>query len=61
MLYLIYKKGVTKMLKQYYVEYWNQQGQKVGMTISAQSALDAKMYAERLPEFKCMVNYPTAV
>ena len=50
-----------KMLKQYYVEYWNQRGQKVGMNISAQSALDAKIYAESLPEFKCMVNYPTAV
>lgn len=49
------------MLKQYYVEYWNQRGQKVGINISAQSALDAKIYAESLPEFKCMVNYPTAV
>ena len=49
------------MLKRYYVEFLNQRGQKVGMTISAQSALDAKYYAEKMPDFKCMVNYPTAV
>lgn len=50
-----------KMLKQYYVTFWNTQGQKVGMTISAYSALDAKQYAENLPEFKTMCNYPEAV
>ncbi len=49
------------MLKQYYVTYWNTQGQKVGMTISAYSALDAKQYAESLPEFKTMCNYPQPV
>ena len=49
------------MLKQYYVEFWDQRGQKVGMTIAAQSALDAKFHVEGRPEFKCMVNYPTAV
>ena len=61
LLYKSKKKGVTTMLKQYYVEYWNTKNQKVGMTISAQSALDAKYYAEKMPEFKCMVNYPTAI
>ena len=49
------------MLKQYQVEYWNKQNQKVGMTISAQSALDAKMYAEHLPEFKTLIKYPTEI
>ena len=49
------------MLKQYFVQFWNTQGQKVGMNISAYSALDAKMYAEHLPEFKTLVNYPKEV
>ena len=49
------------MLKQYYVSYWTVSGQKVGMNVSAYSALDAKMYAEKLPDFKSMCNYPQAV
>lgn len=49
------------MLKQYYVEFWNMNGQKVGLQISAYSALDAKMYAEKMPEFKALAKYPQAV
>ena len=49
------------MLNQYYVEYWNKQNQKVGMNISAYSALDAKIYAEKMPEFRTMANYPVKV
>ena len=49
------------MFKNYQVYYWNTRMQKVGMQISAQSALDAKIYAESLPEFKCLVNYPKEV
>ena len=45
-------------MKPYFVTFWNLQGQKVGMTIHAQSALDAKMYAEHLPEFKTLIQYP---
>ena len=46
------------MLKQYFVEFWNTKNQKVGITISALSALDAKYYAEKMPEFRTMCNYP---
>ena len=49
------------MMKMYYVSYWTQSGQKVGMNISAYSALDAKMYAEHLPDFKTLCNYPQVV
>lgn len=49
------------MLKAYYVTFWNNQNQKVGMTIHAQSALDAKFYAEKLPDFKTLIQYPQAV
>ena len=49
------------MMKMYYVSYWTQSGQKVGMNVSAYSALDAKMYAEHLPDFKTLCNYPQAV
>ena len=54
-------KGRHKVLKPYLVYFWNQQNQKVGMTIHAQSALDAKFYAERLPEFKTLIQYPQAL
>lgn len=57
----MYMKGRHKMLKPYLVYFWNQQNQKVGMTIHAQSALDAKFYAERLPEFKTLIQYPQAL
>lgn len=49
------------MLKQYYVEFYNTSGQKVGMQISAYSALDAKMYAEKMPEFRTLSKYPQQV
>ena len=55
------EKGVIRMLQQYFVTYWNTKGQKVGMTIAAQSALDARIYAESLPEFKTLIQYPQAV
>ena len=46
------------MLKPYLVKFWNNNNQKVGMTIHAQSALDAKIYAESLPEFRTLIQYP---
>ena len=49
------------MLKQYRVTYWNKQNQKVGMTVSAQSALDARRYVETFPEFKCLITYPEEI
>lgn len=49
------------MLKQYFVEFWNKQNQKVGIQLSAYSALDAKMYAEKMPEFRTLCNYPKLV
>lgn len=49
------------MLKQFYVEYWTKEGRRVGTNISALSSLDAKFYAEKLPDFKSMANYPQLV
>ena len=49
------------MLKKYLVYFWNQQNQKVGMTIHAQSALDAKKYAEAMPEYKTLIQYPQEI
>lgn len=46
------------MMKQYYVEYYTEDGKKVGMQISAYTALDARFYAEKMPGFKMMANYP---
>ena len=48
-------------MKQYYVEYYTQSGQRVGMTISAITPLEAVVYARKLPDFKCLVNYPVEV
>ena len=49
------------MLKQFYVEYYTTDGQRVGTTISAFTALDAKLYAESMPKFRSMANYPRPV
>lgn len=48
-------------MRQFKVEYWTNSGRRVGMTISAFTALDAKLYAESLPDFDRMANYPTPV
>lgn len=48
-------------MKTYYVEYYTQSGKKVGMQISAYTALDAKFYAEKLPDFRSLANYPQEV
>ena len=49
------------MMKQFYFEFWNTNGQKIGMQVSAYTALDAKIYAEKMPEFKTLAKYPQAV
>lgn len=49
------------MMKSYFVKFWNKTGQIVGMTISAYNALDARMYAENLPEFGTLCEYPVEV
>lgn len=49
------------MLKNYFVSYWTTDGRKVGMQVSAYSALDAKQYAESLPQFKTLVQYPQPI
>ena len=49
------------MMNQYYFEFWNASGQKIGMQISAYSAIDAKIYAEKMPEFKTLAKYPQLV
>lgn len=49
------------MLKNYFVTYWTTDGRRVGMQVSAQSALDAKIYAEGLPQFKTLIQYPQPV
>ena len=48
-------------MKQYYVEYYTQSGQKVGMTISALNATEAVIFARRLPDFRTLVSYPQEV
>jgi hypothetical protein len=48
-------------MKKYYVEYYTENGKKVGMQISAYTALDAKFYAEKMPGFRSMANYPTEI
>ena len=55
------KRKELKMLKNYFVSYWTTDGRKVGMQVSAYSALDAKQYAESLPQFKTLVQYPQPV
>ena len=46
------------MMKMYYVEYWDKNGRKIGMPISAYSALDAKLAIETHDDFKTLVKYP---
>lgn len=48
-------------MKQWYVEYYTKDGRRVGMNISAWTSLDAKSYAEKLPDFDRMFNYPVPV
>ena len=49
------------MLKNYFVKYWTKSGQMAGMNVSAYNALDAKMYAEQLPDFGTAVNQPKEI
>ena len=48
-------------MKQYYVEYYTQDGRRIGQTISAYTALDARLHAESLPNYRSMANYPREV
>ncbi len=49
------------MLKQYFIKFWTKSGQMTGMTISAYNALDAKNYAEKLPDFATLAEYPQEI
>lgn len=49
------------MMKRYYVEYYTEAGKRVGLTISAYTALDAKFYAEKMPDFRSLANYPQEI
>ena len=49
------------MMKSYFVKFWTKTGQITGMTISAYNALDARMYAESLPDFGTLCEYPVEV
>ena len=49
------------MLKNYFVSYWTLDGQKVGMQISAFNTTDAKVYAENMPNFGSLCDYPQEV
>ena len=49
------------MLKSYFVKFWTKNGQMTGMTISAYNALDAQMYAEKLPDFGTLAEYPQEI
>lgn len=49
------------MLKNYFVKYWTKSGQLTGMNISAYSGLDARSYAEKLPDFGTLAQYPQEV
>lgn len=49
------------MLKNYFIKYWTKSGQVAGMNISAYSGLDAKIYAEQLPDFGTLMQYPQEV
>lgn len=48
-------------MKQYYIEYYTIENQKVGMTISAITPTEAVIYARHLPNFKNIVCYPVEV
>lgn len=42
------------MLKEFRIEYWNKDNQKVGKRIFAQSSLDARILAEKDGDFKAL-------
>lgn len=48
-------------MKKYYVEYYTEDGRRVGIEISAYTALDAKFYAEKMPNYRSLANYPQEV
>lgn len=48
-------------MKMWYVEYITKDNQRIGMQISARTSLDAKMFAEKLPNYARMFNYPQQV
>ena len=42
------------MLKEYRIEHWNKDNQKVGKRIFAQSFIDARLEAEKDTDFKAL-------
>ena len=48
-------------MKKYFVEYYTQDGQKVGMEIFAITPTEAVIFAKNLPNFRSLVNYPKEV
>ena len=49
------------MMNEYYVEYYTKDWKKVGIRVSAYTSIDARAYAEKMPDFKQMANYPEKV
>lgn len=45
------------MMPRWYVEYYTKDNRRVGITISAWTALDARAYAEKMPDFAQFHRY----
>lgn len=45
----------------YQVEYWTQDGTRVGMQILAYCSQDAQRYAEQMPNFNMLASYPEKI
>ena len=49
------------MDEMYLIRYWTKDGQRTGIQIMANNALDAKMIAEQLPNFGTLMTSPEKV
>lgn len=53
--------GDIKMLDTYQVEFYNKDGQRVGMQVQAYSSYDAQRFVEQMPNYNYLAQFPTKI
>ena len=49
------------MMDTYRVEFYNKDGQRVGMQVQAYSSYDAQRFVEQMPNYNYLAQFPTKV
>lgn len=52
---------MNQFMPMWYLEYITKDNQKVGIQISARTSLDARMFAERLPNYARIFSHPQKI